>query len=181
MATMATGLAAATTFAPSNAKPGMVTFTGLRPVRVPYGHSRARAAQFSSGYQPLKVVAVDYPRPDIDSSTNFLEAAALSAYMRDLTRPEKPLKVVIAGAGRCIPGLVNCNCNCNVECENCYCRFGWAVSRNSFANCLLTMEFVDTGLAGLSTAKYVADAGHIPILLEARDVLGGKVIRLMEF
>ena len=32
-----------------------------------------------------------------------------------------------------------------------------------------------TGLAGLSTAKYLSDAGHIPILLEARDVLGGKV------
>ncbi|PWZ57523.1 Phytoene dehydrogenase, chloroplastic/chromoplastic [Zea mays] len=30
-------------------------------------------------------------------------------------------------------------------------------------------------LAGLSTAKYLADAGHKPILLEARDVLGGKV------
>lgn len=58
-----------------------------------------------------------------------MEAAALSAYMRDAARPEKPLKVVIAGAG----------------------------------------------LAGLSTAKYIADAGHIPILLEARDVLGGKV------
>lgn len=47
----------------------------------------------------MKVVAVDYPRPDIDSSTNFLEAAALSAYMRDAPRPEKPLRVVIAGAG----------------------------------------------------------------------------------
>jgi 15-cis-phytoene desaturase len=31
------------------------------------------------------------------------------------------------------------------------------------------------GLAGLSTAKYLADAGHKPILLEAREVLGGKV------
>ncbi|KAK7847305.1 15-cis-phytoene desaturase [Quercus suber] len=31
------------------------------------------------------------------------------------------------------------------------------------------------GLAGLSTAKYLADAGHKPILLESRDVLGGKV------
>ncbi|PWZ40382.1 hypothetical protein Zm00014a_025764 [Zea mays] len=30
-------------------------------------------------------------------------------------------------------------------------------------------------LAGLSTAEYLADAGHKPILLEARDVLGGKV------
>jgi len=31
------------------------------------------------------------------------------------------------------------------------------------------------GLAGLSCAKYLVDNGHIPILLEARDVLGGKL------
>ena len=31
------------------------------------------------------------------------------------------------------------------------------------------------GLAGLSCAKYLVDNGHIPIILEARDVLGGKV------
>eukprot|EP00595_Chromulina_sp_UTEXLB2642_P001799 CAMPEP_0196761436 /NCGR_PEP_ID=MMETSP1095-20130614/677_1 /TAXON_ID=96789 ORGANISM="Chromulina nebulosa, Strain UTEXLB2642" /NCGR_SAMPLE_ID=MMETSP1095 /ASSEMBLY_ACC=CAM_ASM_000446 /LENGTH=541 /DNA_ID=CAMNT_0042110991 /DNA_START=114 /DNA_END=1740 /DNA_ORIENTATION=- len=31
------------------------------------------------------------------------------------------------------------------------------------------------GLSGLSCAKYLTDAGHIPIVLEARDVLGGKV------
>lgn len=31
------------------------------------------------------------------------------------------------------------------------------------------------GLAGLSCAKYLTDAGHIPIVLERRDVLGGKV------
>lgn len=36
-----------------------------------------------------------------------------------------------------------------------------------------------TGLAGLSTAKYLADAGHKPVLLEARDVLGGKVFLLI--
>ena len=35
--------------------------------------------------------------------------------------------------------------------------------------------WIRIGLAGLSTAKYLADAGHKPILLEARDVLGGKV------
>jgi uncharacterized protein with NAD-binding domain and iron-sulfur cluster len=40
------------------------------------------------------------------------------------------------------------------------------------------MRFVCAGLAGLCTAKYLADAGHKPILLEARDVLGGKVISL---
>ncbi|CAM6085787.1 unnamed protein product [Calypogeia fissa] len=39
----------------------------------------------------------------------------------------------------------------------------------------LRVVIAGAGLAGLSTAKYVADAGHIPILLEARDVLGGKV------
>ena len=31
------------------------------------------------------------------------------------------------------------------------------------------------GLAGLTCAKYLAEAGHAPILFEARDVLGGKV------
>ena len=31
------------------------------------------------------------------------------------------------------------------------------------------------GLAGLSCAKYLVDNGHIPIVLEARNVLGGKV------
>lgn len=35
--------------------------------------------------------------------------------------------------------------------------------------------YLSAGLAGMCTAKYLADAGHIPILLEARDVLGGKV------
>ena len=34
---------------------------------------------------------------------------------------------------------------------------------------------IGAGLAGLSTAKYLSDAGHKPIVLEARDVLGGKV------
>ncbi|KAJ9568463.1 LOW QUALITY PROTEIN: hypothetical protein OSB04_004429 [Centaurea solstitialis] len=78
---------------------------------------------------PLKVVCIDYPRPELDNTSNFLEAAYLSSTFRTSPRPAKPLKIVIAGAG----------------------------------------------LAGLSTAKYLADAGHKPILLEARDVLGGKV------
>ena len=34
---------------------------------------------------------------------------------------------------------------------------------------------VGGGLAGLSCAKYLADAGHVPIVLERGDVLGGKV------
>jgi 15-cis-phytoene desaturase len=39
----------------------------------------------------------------------------------------------------------------------------------------LKVAIIGAGLAGLSTAKYLSDAGHIPIVLEARDVLGGKV------
>ena len=39
----------------------------------------------------------------------------------------------------------------------------------------LTVVIAGAGLAGLSTAKYLVDAGHKPIVLEMRDVLGGKV------
>ena len=34
---------------------------------------------------------------------------------------------------------------------------------------------VGGGLSGLACGKYLAEAGHEPIVLEARDVLGGKV------
>ncbi|QEY32883.1 15-cis-phytoene desaturase [Synechococcus sp. RSCCF101] len=39
----------------------------------------------------------------------------------------------------------------------------------------MRVAIAGAGLAGLSCAKYLADAGHTPIVLEARDVLGGKV------
>ena len=38
-----------------------------------------------------------------------------------------------------------------------------------------TVAVLGGGLAGLSTAKHLVDAGHIPIVLEARSLLGGKV------
>jgi len=38
-----------------------------------------------------------------------------------------------------------------------------------------TVIVMGGGLAGLSTAKHLVDAGHIPVVLEARDLLGGKV------
>lgn len=38
-----------------------------------------------------------------------------------------------------------------------------------------TVVIAGAGLAGLSTAKYLCDAGFKPIVLESRDVLGGKV------
>ena len=39
----------------------------------------------------------------------------------------------------------------------------------------LKVAIVGGGLAGLSAAKYLSDAGHKPLVLEGRDVLGGKV------
>jgi 15-cis-phytoene desaturase len=37
------------------------------------------------------------------------------------------------------------------------------------------VAIIGGGLSGLACAKYLVDAGHHPIVLEARDVLGGKV------
>ena len=39
----------------------------------------------------------------------------------------------------------------------------------------MRVAIAGAGLAGLSCAKYLADAGHIPVVYECRDVLGGKV------
>jgi len=97
--------------------------------RVPTSQALKTRTRRRSTAGPLQVVCVDIPRPELENTVNFLEAASLSASFRSAPRPAKPLKVVIAGAG----------------------------------------------LAGLSTAKYLADAGHKPLLLEARDVLGGKI------
>lgn len=38
-----------------------------------------------------------------------------------------------------------------------------------------TVAIIGGGLSGLACAKYLSDNGHKPIVLEARDVLGGKV------
>jgi 15-cis-phytoene desaturase len=39
----------------------------------------------------------------------------------------------------------------------------------------MRVAIAGAGLAGLSCAKYLCDAGHQPVVYEARDVLGGKV------
>ncbi|MFM7395483.1 MAG: 15-cis-phytoene desaturase [Cyanobium sp.] len=39
----------------------------------------------------------------------------------------------------------------------------------------MRVAIAGAGLAGLSCAKYLCDAGHTPVVYEARDVLGGKV------
>lgn len=48
----------------------------------------------------VQVVCMDYPRPELENTTNFLEAAQLSASFRSCPRPNKPLQIVIAGAGK---------------------------------------------------------------------------------
>jgi NADPH-dependent 2,4-dienoyl-CoA reductase/sulfur reductase-like enzyme len=79
----------------------------------------------------VQVHARDFPKPDFEKEATYIEAQDLVDYIKKAPRPNRPLKVAIAGAG----------------------------------------------LAGLSTAKHLVDAGHHPILLETRDVLGGKVRR----
>jgi 15-cis-phytoene desaturase len=39
----------------------------------------------------------------------------------------------------------------------------------------MRVAIAGAGLAGLSCAKYLVDAGHTPVIFERRDVLGGKV------
>lgn len=47
----------------------------------------------------MQVVCIDYPRPEIDNTVPFLEAAYLSSSFRTAPRPNKPLDIIIAGAG----------------------------------------------------------------------------------
>ncbi|PWA36021.1 phytoene desaturase [Artemisia annua] len=123
------------------------------------GHQLPLARSYSTkrrrNVSPLKVVCVDYPRPDLDNTSNFLEAAYLSSTFRASPRPSKPLNIVIAGAGI-------------------HTSIPFHISLPIYV-VVIRLTFFYSGLAGLSTAKYLADAGHKPILLEARDVLGGKV------
>ena len=68
----------------------------------------------------------------------------------------------------------------NVEDTDNY-RFAEAMS-SSFGSTLKAAEgekkkvaIIGGGLSGLACAKYLVDAGHEPVVYEARDVLGGKV------
>jgi hypothetical protein len=116
-------------FKDSSCVPFALPFVCLKPDCFSQKHMKPFCNSKLLSHSLAQVVAADFPRPPIDSSPNYIDAARLSASLREAPRAKRPLKVVIAGAG----------------------------------------------LAGLSTAKYLSDAGHHPILLESRDVLGGKV------
>ena len=47
----------------------------------------------------VQISCKDCPRPNIEETSNYAEAAALSSFFKNAPRPNKPLKVVIAGAG----------------------------------------------------------------------------------
>ncbi|KAJ0098486.1 hypothetical protein Patl1_20413 [Pistacia atlantica] len=51
----------------------------------------------------IHVACVDYPKPDIDNTANFLEAAYLSSSFHASPRPTKPLKV--ANGSICLNGI----------------------------------------------------------------------------
>lgn len=84
------------------------------------------------GATALRISMADYPRPTrIETTSNFREAADLSAKFLQTPRPLPEVRKTVAVVGG--------------------------------------------GLSGLACAKYITDAGHRAIVLEARDVLGGKV------
>ncbi|CAK27141.1 Phytoene dehydrogenase [Synechococcus sp. RCC307] len=49
------------------------------------------------------------------------------------------------------------------------------VSPQCATGATMRVAIAGAGLAGLSCAKYLSDAGHTPVVVEARNVLGGKV------
>lgn len=71
----------------------------------------------------------DYPKPNLEDTENFREAARLSQKFKDAKGRAPSKKVAVIGGG----------------------------------------------LSGLACARYLVDAGHQPVVYEARDVLGGKV------
>ena len=71
----------------------------------------------------------DYPKPNIEDTDNFREAAKLSRKFKEINSQGPSKTVAIIGGG----------------------------------------------LSGLACARYLVDAGHKPIVYEARKVLGGKV------
>jgi len=50
----------------------------------------------------VQVVAKDYPTPKLEGTAMYTEASNLSASLRNAPRPERPLKIIIAGAGICL-------------------------------------------------------------------------------
>ena len=112
----------------------------------------AATAQTCSAFMPHTRIS---PAPTASSSRSIYKSAASNLVMRDYPKP-------------------------NVEDTDNY-RFAEAMS-SSFKTSLKAsptqkkkVAVIGGGLSGLACAKYLVDAGHEPVVYEARDVLGGKV------
>jgi len=118
---------------------------------------------------------------------NFVLSAVLAATATAF-QPHAPLRSKPSSASRNINRPTTKASNLvmrdfpkpNVEDTDNY-RFATEMS-NSFKTTLKAdpsqkkkVAVIGGGLAGLSCAKYLSDAGHEPTIYEARDVLGGKV------
>ena len=57
----------------------------------------------------LQVVSKDFPRPQLEGTASFTEAAKLSSDLYNAPRPDKPLRIVIAGAGAALPDSCPCS------------------------------------------------------------------------
>ena len=58
----------------------------------------------------MQVVSKDYPRPQLEGTASFAEAAKLSADLYNAPRPAKPLRIVIAGAGEACTSAAALRC-----------------------------------------------------------------------
>lgn len=86
-----------------------------------------------------QVVAKDFPTPSLEGTAMYAEACKLSQKLRNAKRPSKPLKIVIAGAGKLSPGS-NCSFYANpFSLKNC--SFSLHVS-NSFLQALASSVFM---------------------------------------
>lgn len=143
------------------------------------------------------------PRPPLHQvEKTFQEMGAISKAIKDAPRPKNPLTVVIAGAG--LAGLSTAKCVPHAwwSAHRCCCMLrrarqlmGVCTPPASSAVSSVAMpraghlhrrpEWVVSPLhlrvatshptALLLPRRYLVDAGHKPIVLESRDVLGGKV------
>jgi hypothetical protein len=91
----------------------------------------------------------DFPKPNVEDTQNYREAERLSQKFKDINGAGSPKTVAIIG--------------------------GTTMQEWTKRERRLTRPRSVGGLSGLAAAKYLVDAGHKPIVYEARDVLGGKV------
>ena len=115
----------------------------------------ATSTTTTSAFQPHTRLSLSKPRSSNNANTIRQPTKSSSLVMKDFPKP-------------------------NVEDTDNY-RYAESMSK-SFSTTLKAspeqkkkVAIIGGGLAGLSCAKYLTDAGHEPTIYEARDVLGGKV------